>query len=145
MLESIENTYIKYQVSTFPQVAAITNDLLTLVAPYGQIANTALGHNSSFPIDSSIVWMLFSIIWLLLVSPVFTHFNIGYYDYDKDVSIMKIYGALGDITTDKKLPIFDLYRVTFQEELALLFQPGPSKNCWKYILRARHSFKMVTY
>ena len=42
---------------------------------------------------------------------------------------MKIYGALGDITIDKKLPIFDLYRVTFQEELALLFQPGQSKNC----------------
>ena len=63
--------------------------------------------------------MLFSIIWLLLVSPVFTHFNIGYYDYD--VSNIKIYGALGNIKTDKKLPIFDLYRVTFQEELALIF------------------------
>lgn len=137
----IENTYyflplnIKFPLS--PQVEAITDDLLTLVAPYGQIANTALGHNSSFPIDSSIVWMLFSIIRLVLlvvvVSPVFTHFNMDY--YDNDVSIMKIYGALVRITTDKKLPIFDLYQVAFQEELTLYFIPdtgtrfGQSKNC----------------
>ena len=37
------------------------------------------------------------------------------------MSNIMIYGALGNIKTDKKLPIFDLYRVTFQEELALIF------------------------